>query len=192
MIPSILIAAALAVPGPHGEQVTEISQAHYGDLELVEERHEFSSRAARPLHGRPDLWFELHMRFPVEGTGIALIDDGTSLSFQLWSAQCSTSAPTLAYQGRIGEPRLFAQLIDTAASHFRECSDSTPASERGAMAVIRANRENFAAAVQAMKARAETLFQGWQRRCRPLPQPRGRDPVIVMPDPNSPCPGGVL
>jgi hypothetical protein len=194
MTVALVIAAALALHPFWGETVTEVSRAEFGRFALVEERHEMPPSRIAPLHGRADRWVELHLKFRSTDTAteIALVDDGASLTFELWSERCTSGTRFLAFRGRVGEPRLFAQFVETVAFHYRTCPGAGPALARSRAGEMRAARAGFAAGVQAMKTRAEALFQGWRTRCRARTSGGGRgEPVVIMPD-HGPCPGGLL
>jgi hypothetical protein len=194
MTAALLIAAALALHPIWGETVTEVSRAEFGRFALVEERHDLPPSSRARLHGPADRWVELHLVFRSTdaATEIALVDNGAALAVELWSRPCSTGTRFLVFQGRVGEPRLFARFVDTVALHYRTCPGAGPALARSRAAEVRAARADFAAGVQAMKRRAETLFQGWRARCRARTSGGGRDgPVVVLPE-HSNCPGGLL
>jgi len=193
MIAALALVAAMALPTRYGEQVTEVSRADHGRFAFVEERHELPPGQMR-LHGPADRWIELHLRFRSDDSGATfeLVDNGAMLGFRLDSRECTSSTNFLAYRGRIGEPALFAGFLDILAFHYRSCPRTDPATARADRAAMRAARADFALAVQAMKARAQTLFQGWRTRCRArISGGRRAGPVILMPD-HGPCGGGVL
>jgi hypothetical protein len=194
MTAALLIAAVLALHPRWGETVTEVGRAEFGRFALVEERHDLPPTQMPRLHGPADRWVELHLVFRSTdaATEIALVDNGAALTFELWSERCTSSTRYLAFQGRVGEPRLFAQFADAVALHYRTCPGAGPALARSRAREMRAARADFAAGVQAMKAREETLFQGWRTRCRMRTSGGGRaGPVVFLPDHGS-CPGGML
>lgn len=194
MTPVLLIAAALALHPRWGETVTEVSRAEFGRFALVEERHELPPSDIPRLHGRADRWVELHLKFRSTDTAteIALVDNGAELTAELWSGRCTSGARFLAFRGRVGEPSLFAQFVSTVAFHYRTCPGAGPALARSQAGEMRAARADFVAGVQAMKTRAEALFQGWRTRCRARTSSGGRGrAVVIMPD-HGPCPGGLL
>lgn len=138
---------------------------------------------------------ELRLQFQTSDreTTASLVDDGVMLALQASSAEkCSSGMPFLRYEGRVGEPDLFDALLKMARLHYGSGCGLRPATVRSHLLELRRSRADFAAGVQAMKARATELLGGWRRRCR-LPQSGGGKGRLAIPlswSPHDPCRGG--
>lgn len=139
---------------------------------------------------------ELRLQFSTVDpqTTATLVDDGAMLGIEVRSGNCGGGGTQfLAYQGRVGEPRLFDRLLEYARLLYESGCGLRPDIVRSHLLQMRRSRTDFAAGVQAMKARATVLFGGWRRRCRAPNRPQGpKELVFFLPSPHDPCRGGTF
>jgi hypothetical protein len=175
-----LLAASLLVQEPFGAIPSEVSRTSLGRFTLIERNMRLPD--GPQLHGPRENWTELRLEFRSGEDRYALVDNGRMLLVQLEAGTCSTWGSAMGFAGEAGEPGIFRDFTSAIAVHDLGCPMLGRSALNRHRRELRAARGDFAAGIEMLKRRAETVYRGgW--RCRTnqsFGRPRGE--VIYLPN----------
>jgi hypothetical protein len=186
----LALASTFGAPAPSPESAADT--VNFGPFTLTEVQIEDAApRSPDAQHA------QLRLQFSTDDpqTTAALVDDGAMLAIEVRSRNCGGGGTQfLAYQGRVGEPRLFDKLLEFTRLLYESGCGLRPETVRSHLRQLRLSRTDFAAGVQAMKERATVLFGGWRRRCHRPKVSQGMEELLsfLSSSPHDPCRGGTF
>jgi hypothetical protein len=175
---SVVVAAALLAQEPFGATPREVNRTAFGRFALVEREMILSEPV---LHGPRGNWTELRLEFQDGEDHFAVVDNGRMLGIQLDSGTCITSGGAMGFAGEMGEPAIFRDFLNSVGLHDLGCPARGRAALRRHQRQLGAVRTDFAAGIEALKRRAESVYpDGW--RCRVNFFGRRNGPIAYLPN----------
>ncbi|MET0309902.1 MAG: hypothetical protein ABW023_14445 [Sphingomonas sp.] len=167
MLPLSFALLALAIDsGPAAARTVE-EETRFGSIELVVETRTRDPGEPPIMHVATE-WTKLRLRWrPKTGDmRVDLIDDGGGLRIEGRGHDCLSAAQGQRYGKRLGEAALWNALRAHLDSLMAVCPRISPRQARTYRQAFAMSRDDYVAAIEAMKKRALTLFRRPLMRCK--------------------------
>jgi hypothetical protein len=139
-----LLALAAVFGFPAAPSESSAGAAKFGRFTLTEDQVADEAPMSPDAHHT-----RLRLQFSTDDaqTTAALLDNGAMLAIEVGSQNCGGGTQFLAYQGRVGEPRLFDKLLETVRFLYKSGCGLRPEIIRSQLLQLRRSRTDFAAGV---------------------------------------------